>query len=96
MNRRALLAAGLACPALAASTFVASPLALAAEPASADRADALVRRFMAATAPAEFLGLGAARGSLVVGQRADIVWLDKALDIQGTFIGASVDEALAA
>ena len=51
---------------------------------------------MAATAPAEFLGLGAARGSLVVGQRADIVWLDKDLAIQGTFIGASVDEALAA
>jgi N-acetylglucosamine-6-phosphate deacetylase len=51
---------------------------------------------MAATAPAEFLGLGAARGSLVVGQRADIVWLDKDLAIQGTFIGANVNEALAA
>lgn len=51
---------------------------------------------MAATAPAEFLGLGAARGSLVVGQRADVVWLDKDLEIQGTFIGASVDEAVAA
>lgn len=51
---------------------------------------------MAATAPAEFLGLGAARGSLVVGQRADVVWLDEDLEIQGTFIGASVDEAVAA
>ncbi len=50
---------------------------------------------MAATAPAEFLGLGAARGSLTIGQRSDIVWLDKDLSIQGTFIGASVDEALA-
>ena len=47
MNRRALLAAGLVCPALAASTFVASPLAFAAEPDPAARADALVRRFMA-------------------------------------------------
>ena len=51
---------------------------------------------MAATAPARFLGLGAARGSLVVGQRADIVWLDKELNIQGTFIGARQDVAVAA
>jgi N-acetylglucosamine-6-phosphate deacetylase len=42
---------------------------------------------MAATAPAHFLGLGAARGSLSVGQRADIVWLDKDLKLCGTFIG---------
>jgi N-acetylglucosamine-6-phosphate deacetylase len=47
---------------------------------------------MAATAPANFLGLGASRGSLAVGQRADIVWLDKALQIKGTFIGAKLDE----
>jgi len=42
MHRRTLLAAGLACPALAAS-----PLAWAAGPDPADRADAIVRRFMA-------------------------------------------------
>lgn len=42
MNRRALLATGLACPALASST-----LAWAAGSGPADRADALVRRFMA-------------------------------------------------
>ena len=49
---------------------------------------------MAATAPAEFMGVGAARGSLVAGQRADIVWLDKDLNIQGTFIGAAQEEPL--
>ena len=51
---------------------------------------------MAATAPARFLGLGAARGSLSVGQRADIVWLDKDLNIRGTFIGAQAEHAVAA
>ena len=51
---------------------------------------------MAATAPANFLGLGTARGSLSIGQRADIVWLDKDLQIRGTFIGAKQDEAMAA
>ncbi len=51
---------------------------------------------MAATAPARFLGLGSARGSLVPGQRADIVWLDADLDMRGTFIGAKTDVAAAA
>ncbi len=51
---------------------------------------------MAATAPARFLSLGSARGSLVPGQRADIVWLDADLSLRGTFIGARADEAVAA
>ena len=51
---------------------------------------------MAATAPAKFLGLGSARGSLVPGQRADIVWLDKDLNVVGTFIGARADVTAAA
>ena len=49
---------------------------------------------MAATAPAHFLGLEAERGSLSAGQRADIVWLDKKLNIKGTFIGARTGEPL--
>ena len=49
---------------------------------------------MAATAPAHFLGLGAERGTLRAGQRADIVWLDKTLNIKGTFIGARIDAPL--
>jgi len=49
---------------------------------------------MAATAPAEFLGLASARGSLIAGQRADIVWLDRDLNVQGTYIGAADDEPL--
>lgn len=47
MNRRALLATGLACPALAASTLAFSPLARAAGPDPSDRVDAIVRGFMA-------------------------------------------------
>ena len=50
---------------------------------------------MATTAPANFLGLSASRGSLAVGQRADIVWLDKGLQVKGTFIGARLDEDVA-
>jgi len=50
---------------------------------------------MAATAPAHFLRLGSSRGSLVPGQRADIVWLDKDLQVKGTFIGARSDEKVA-
>ncbi|WP_443750900.1 N-acetylglucosamine-6-phosphate deacetylase [Asticcacaulis solisilvae] len=46
---------------------------------------------MAAHAPAAFLGLQAERGSLVAGQRADIVWLDDGLNIKGTFIGAGTE-----
>ena len=49
---------------------------------------------MAATAPAHFLGLGASRGSLSVGQRADIVWMDTDLKMKGTFIGAKSDETM--
>jgi len=49
---------------------------------------------MAATAPARFLGVDAERGSLIAGQRADIVWLDKTLNLKGTFIGARADEPL--
>jgi N-acetylglucosamine-6-phosphate deacetylase len=49
---------------------------------------------MAATAPAHFLGLQDERGSLSVGRRADIVWLDKKLNLKGTFIGGQSDEAL--
>ena len=49
---------------------------------------------MAATAPAHFLGLGAERGSLKTGQRADIVWMDKALNMKATFIGGHMDEIL--
>ncbi len=51
---------------------------------------------MAAGAPAAFLGLQSARGALVAGRRADIVWLDQDLQVKGTFIGARQDEALAA
>jgi N-acetylglucosamine-6-phosphate deacetylase len=43
---------------------------------------------MAATAPAHFLGLGSSRGSLAIGQRADIVWMDADLQVRGVFIGA--------
>jgi N-acetylglucosamine-6-phosphate deacetylase len=43
---------------------------------------------MAATAPAHFLGLGSSRGSLAIGQRADIVWVDADLQVRGVFIGA--------
>ncbi len=46
---------------------------------------------MAATSPAHFLGLGSARGSLTVGQRADLVWLDSTLVVKGVFIGARSD-----
>ena len=49
---------------------------------------------MAAHAPAAFLGLQTDRGSLVAGQRADIVWMDDALNIKGTYIGAGTKEAL--
>ena len=43
--------------------------------------------FMAATAPARFIGLGASRGALSLGQRADLVWLDPDLQVKGVFIG---------
>lgn len=42
---------------------------------------------MAAANPAAFLGLGAERGELAVGQRADFVWLDRNLRARGTWIG---------
>jgi N-acetylglucosamine-6-phosphate deacetylase len=40
---------------------------------------------MAATAPAAFLGLSEITGSLAVGQRADLVWLDKYLQVRGVW-----------
>ena len=49
---------------------------------------------MAATAPAHFLGLGSSRGSLAIGQRADIVWMDADLQVRGVFIGARSDETV--
>lgn len=70
---------------------MATALRNAVEHAGASIGQAAV---MAATAPAHFLGVGAARGALVPGQRADIVWMDKGLNIQGTFIGAVQDERL--
>jgi N-acetylglucosamine-6-phosphate deacetylase len=42
---------------------------------------------MAAANPAAFLGLGAERGVLAPGMRADFVWLDRALNARGTWIG---------
>ncbi len=51
---------------------------------------------MAATAPAHFLGLGSSRGSLAIGQRADIVWMDSSLQVMGVFIGAKSEEMIAA
>lgn len=42
---------------------------------------------MAAANPAAFLGLSAERGELAPGQRADFVWLDRDLQVRGTWIG---------
>ncbi|WP_313808533.1 N-acetylglucosamine-6-phosphate deacetylase [Sphingobium sp.] len=42
---------------------------------------------MAAANPAAFLGLGAERGLLAPGYRADFVWLDRDLNVRGTWIG---------
>ncbi|MCI4592652.1 N-acetylglucosamine-6-phosphate deacetylase [Sphingobium sp. BYY-5] len=42
---------------------------------------------MAAANPAAFLGLGAERGMLAPGFRADFVWLDRELNVRGTWIG---------
>ncbi len=42
---------------------------------------------MAATAPAAFLGLSGVTGSLKAGLRADLVWLDKNLQIRGVWCG---------
>jgi N-acetylglucosamine-6-phosphate deacetylase len=42
---------------------------------------------MAAANPAAFLGLGRERGVLVPGLRADFVWLDRELNVRGTWIG---------
>ena len=41
---------------------------------------------MAAAWPADFLGLGASRGRLAPGLRADLVWLDEALCVRATWI----------
>ena len=45
--------------------------------------------FMAATAPADFLGVGNTQGRLLVGQRADIVWMNSELQVMQTFIGSA-------
>jgi len=42
---------------------------------------------MAASAPARFMGLPDSYGQLRVGARADLVWLDKELQIRGVWIG---------
>lgn len=42
---------------------------------------------MASLHPAEFLGLAPLYGRLLPGSRADVVWIDEALDIQGVWIG---------
>jgi N-acetylglucosamine-6-phosphate deacetylase len=42
---------------------------------------------MASTYPAEFLGLGSELGRIAPGYRADLVVLDAALHVRGTWIG---------
>lgn len=42
---------------------------------------------MAATYPADFLGLSASHGRIAPGQQADLVRLDATLDLRGTWIG---------
>jgi N-acetylglucosamine-6-phosphate deacetylase len=42
---------------------------------------------MASTYPAEFLGLGDQLGRIAPGYRADLVWLDPALQVRGSWIG---------
>jgi N-acetylglucosamine-6-phosphate deacetylase len=42
---------------------------------------------MASTWPAEFLGLGASRGRIAAGCRADLVAMDDALRVQQSWIG---------
>ena len=49
-------------------------------------APATVARMAAAT-PAAFLGIGASRGAIYAGKRADWVWLDADLQPRGTWIG---------
>ncbi len=44
---------------------------------------------MASTAPAKFLDLGDERGALLVGHRADIVWMSSDLDVIDIFIGGA-------
>ena len=44
---------------------------------------------MASLHPAEFLGLAPRYGRLVPGSRADMVWLDDALDLRGVWIGGA-------
>lgn len=41
---------------------------------------------MAALAPARFLGLAQTHGSLTVGSRADLVWMDRDLQVRGVWI----------
>lgn len=46
---------------------------------------------MAAQYPAEFLGLGDQYGRIAPGYRANLVWLDSALQVRGTWIGGEGD-----
>jgi N-acetylglucosamine-6-phosphate deacetylase len=48
---------------------------------------------MASTWPAEAMGLGRERGSLRVGSRADLVWLDESLAPRGTWIAGEFEAA---
>jgi len=54
--------------------------------------DVIDAALMAATAPAQFLGLGDSRGSLSVGKRADFVWMNRELEVVKTFM-ATTDKA---
>ncbi len=51
--------------------------------------DVLDAAIMAATAPAQFLGLDDTRGSLAVGKRADIVWMNSNFEVVQTFIATA-------
>jgi N-acetylglucosamine-6-phosphate deacetylase len=61
---------------------MAAAVRFAVEAVGVSVADAVM---MAATAPAGFLGLTGITGHLVVGLRADLVWLDKALQVRGVW-----------
>ncbi len=49
--------------------------------------DMIAASHMASTTPAAFLGLSASHGSIAVGMPADLVWLDSALQVAGSWIG---------
>ncbi len=53
------------------------------------RVDVLDAAIMAATAPARFLGLDDTRGSLAIGKRADVVWMNGNFEVVQTFIATT-------